>query len=297
MNNLEIACFLSLYKTRDIAASADVMCITQRAFIQNIKRLETELGFNLFLKDSKGLHPTIAGEKYYNFFLLRGKELLKSSSLLNVEERRNTLYIGWCNWLGCPELVSACIKRFKAGNPDITVAVRQISAKNLKGLLYERDLDIALTSHVTSGSLKGQIVCRQICEVPLYLLVSRNHSYCSHGDDLKHYLSLPHITSYLDDDDESRIITRCIRTYRVLDVPPPEIRVLPNWESVYVEVNLQNGIAFVPDNNVLRNHDCFNMIDTGLRVPFITLTSVEPSSRGVEPFMEMLMREAELRNE
>lgn len=289
LNNLEIACFLSLYKTRSYPATADMLSITPRALAQNLKRLEAKLGFDLFLKNDQNLWPTIAGKKYYDFFLARGKDLAISSRLIHGNEPGDALCIGWCDWLGCPEWITQEIKRFKSDHPGMTLSVRQASAKKLKQLLYDGEIDIALTSDITSGSLKSQIYSTNISKLPLYMLISKSYPGISDKPEIADLADLPHISSFMDDMDEGKVIARCLRTYAMMGITPKEISVLPNWESVYAEINMQNGVTFAPANNTVRTHDCFTLVPTGLEIPLIALKPLEQRNKTADLFFGRLV--------
>lgn len=292
VNNLEIACFLLLYKTNDAFATADALSITQRSLMQNLKRLEGELGFALFSKDNQGFLPTLAGDKYYSFFLKRGNELASISRVLRGEVREETLCIGWCDWIGCPDWLAKAIKRFKSDNPDVNVSVRQATAEMLKTFLYNGEIDIAITSHVTSGSLKGLIFSSFITNSPLYLVISKTHPCYDGEPDLDDLLRLPQLTSYLDDDDKARMLTRTKKLYDDLGAGMPEVLILPNWESVYVELIMHNGVAFLPPNDMIRTHDCFNLVPISRTVPIVCLRPLERHNKYEQLFFERLMKEA-----
>ncbi|MDR1766116.1 MAG: LysR family transcriptional regulator [Lachnospiraceae bacterium] len=333
MNNLEIASFMSLYKTRDAAAAADVLSITPRALEQNLKRLEAELGFALFLRHDKDLDPapTLAGRRFYDYFWARGKDLSHTLRTMRGEDVSGILCICWCDWSGCPDWVIRTIRRFKSDFPGVRLQVRQASSKMLKEQLYGGEVDIALTSHITAGSLNGQFFSTDICDTPLYFIISATHpaapdlaklaergsaarkrpSPMQHphrggspptpGVQRPAYTPLdniPFFTSYLDDDDnESKVIARTGRFYRDQGLSPPEVTVLPNWESVYVEVNMHSGVTLAPMNLTVKTHDCFALLPTGVDIPLISLQPVRTVNRYTREFSERLAREAAQRDE
>lgn len=297
MTNLEIACLLSVYKTLDYSATAEVLGMTPRALMQNLKRLEEELGFSLFFRDARGLRPTLAGVKFHDFFLARGKDLLASSRMISGQGREAALSVGWCDWLGCPEWLAGMIRRFKQEHPDIKLRVSQAPARELKEMLYNGEMDIALTSHITSGSLRGQVFGTSICNLPLYALLSKAHPGVGDSFEPEKLSNMPHIASYLDDDTVEAVSARCMQMHEQVGIKSADTRVLPNWGSVYTEVNMQNGFTLSPANNLVRQHDCFKRLSTGYSIPLIALRPVQVRSEESELFFEALIKEARQRHE
>lgn len=59
--------FLALYEARNMHAAADRKGITQPALTKSLKTIEVEVGTDLFVRTSKGLEPTEAGEALYRY--------------------------------------------------------------------------------------------------------------------------------------------------------------------------------------------------------------------------------------
>lgn len=277
MNNLAIACFVSLYKMRDYAATAETLCITQQALIRNVQKLETALGFPLFMKSASGPVPTLAGRSYYEYFLQRGREMSFASRVIKDEGREPGVCIGWSEWTGCPKWVEDQIRSFRSDYPEISVRARQAPASALRELLYSGEVDVALMSQAAASGVKGQVYYDHIFNIPLYLLISRRHAGAQPEKITPEILALPHLTSFLDETDEEQVLVRCAKEYERLGAPVPEILILPNWSSVYVEVNMKNGVAFVPLNSTVRTHDCFKAIALGREIPLTILRRMKDS--------------------
>lgn len=289
MNNLTVACFLSLYSMRDYAAAAEALSVTQQTLMRNIQRLESELGSPLFLRDARGATPTLAGQRYYEFFRSKGRELSAASRVMRGEGLQTGLRIGWCEWTECPGWISAAIKEFKGENPAAAVSVSQASGKLLKELHTSGEIDLAIAPREVTGSLGARYLSSRLCDVPLYILVSKNHPSAEAGEATAELLRLCHLTAALGDEDEEQIKRRIYEGYALLEEAAPEIRVLPNWSSVYINVNMRNGLTFAPANNTACLHDRFALLPTKLQATLMTARSADGSNPIARSFQEHLI--------
>ncbi|MDR1589628.1 MAG: LysR family transcriptional regulator [Oscillospiraceae bacterium] len=65
MNELKVKCFLTLAEVLSFSKAADALFVSQPVVSRNISAMETELGLKLFLRDSKSVRLTPAGEALY----------------------------------------------------------------------------------------------------------------------------------------------------------------------------------------------------------------------------------------
>ena len=61
----QLELFTLVYERRNLTRAAELLYMTQSAVTQNLKRMEEELGTPLFLRSSRQLIPSPAGERFY----------------------------------------------------------------------------------------------------------------------------------------------------------------------------------------------------------------------------------------
>ena len=60
--------FMAAARNLNFTRAAEELCISQTAVSQQIKQLEQEIGFTLFVRSKRGVQLTPAGEAYYRCF-------------------------------------------------------------------------------------------------------------------------------------------------------------------------------------------------------------------------------------
>jgi DNA-binding transcriptional LysR family regulator len=71
----QIATFVVVYQERSFTAAAERIHATQSGLSMQIKELEDSLGLQLFERSTRGVEPTVAGEKFYGHALRLLREL------------------------------------------------------------------------------------------------------------------------------------------------------------------------------------------------------------------------------
>lgn len=139
--------FLALAETRNFTRAAESIFVTQPAFSRKIAELEKELGCKLFLRDSRPIELTPAGET----FLKWAKRLTENVKLMreDMEKARqgilNTLRIGYNGASHLPFL-SAVLNRVKESYPHMECISVRGEPPRLESLLADGELDGIFTS-------------------------------------------------------------------------------------------------------------------------------------------------------
>jgi DNA-binding transcriptional LysR family regulator len=144
--------FVAVAEELHVTRAAARLHIAQQALSAQIRNLEMELGFDLFVRGSKGVTLTAAGRN----FLEGAKKTLETAatsveSARSVAEREaNVLRIGFCSYamrLGLGDAIAA----FRATYPEVQVVLDDLPASDQLLRIGRGRLDLA------------------ICSVPLFL--------------------------------------------------------------------------------------------------------------------------------
>ena len=65
MSIIRLPVFIAAARNLNFNKAAEELCISQTAISQQIKQLEQELGFELFVRSKRGVQLTPAGEAFY----------------------------------------------------------------------------------------------------------------------------------------------------------------------------------------------------------------------------------------
>ncbi|BDW96431.1 LysR family transcriptional regulator [Thalassospira tepidiphila] len=159
MRNLDVAvlrAFVTVAETGSMTGAAEVLNLTQGAVSQQIKRLETAFGCELFERARKGLRLTQNGEQ----LLRKAQRML----LLNDEIWQDMTGAGHVGKLtvGIPyDLVGTFmrtpLRKFCDHYPGIELSLRCHSSQELRSMVNSGEIDIALVEEPV-GQMTGDFL-------------------------------------------------------------------------------------------------------------------------------------------
>ena len=135
--------FLYLYEEKSISKTANKLYVSQPAISYSLKELETQLGYTLFYRNSKGIEPTMEAKELYGY-------ISTAFNILNDAEEHiknlNSLNIG-CIRVGTPSHIgvfylSSFISDFRKIYPGIKFEIICKSTSDMIEMLETRKLDL-----------------------------------------------------------------------------------------------------------------------------------------------------------
>lgn len=168
--------------------AAERCFVTQSALSHQIAALERELGHRLFVRSSRSVRTTEAGEA----FLAHAKTAVAAADDAREAAAAVTGQIIGTLRLGVIPTVTAVsvpalIARFRASHPDARVELSVGNSDTLVGALRRGDLDVALLGLRAEAAING-VVARELSRDRLIAAVPRVHRLAArHGvvmDDL-----------------------------------------------------------------------------------------------------------------
>ena len=232
--------FLAVAQERSFSRAAAKVHRTQPAVSQAVRRLEVELGEQLFDRSSKTGTLTEAGRMLQNYGqrLVRLAEETESAVRELRDMRRGRVLIG-ANEAAVHTLLPL-IGRFRERYPDIAIDVRRVPARQIAVEVQQGSLDFgALTFHPAEEGL---------LEVPvgtdeLVLLVPPSHELASRRQvamaDIAHEPVVAH-------NDPSPARERVLRLFEEHRVPLHMVISLPSLDGIKRAVELKLGVALLP---------------------------------------------------
>ena len=231
MNEINIACFIALATTKNIMSTATMLSLTKGAVLQNIRRLETDLGIELFFSTAPRVQLTEAGEQFYTLFHSFETELIETSVSLGAYGQEQFLRLSISEYVGCPPAIAKAIQSFGQKHPDIRLFVSSETPERCQGLILDGSADLILTTrHTLPPDTKAEV----LYELPLYL-------WSKEGSAPQCYCDCP--ADSADDSSAAELMEQC-----GINLP---IRQLPNPDSVNLAVLQGQGVTIAPMNDKL----------------------------------------------
>jgi DNA-binding transcriptional LysR family regulator len=232
--------FLSVAHERSFSRAAAKVHRTQPAVSQAVRRLEVELGEQLFDRSSKNGTLTEAGRMLQNYGqrIVRLAEETESAVRELRDLRRGRVLIG-ANEAAVHTLLPL-IARFRQRYPDIAIDVRRVPARQIAVEVQQGSLDFgALTFHPSEEGL---------LEVPvgtdeLVLLVPPSHNLAGRRQVAMEDIALEPVVAH---NDPSPARERVLRLFEEHRVPLQMVIALPSLDGIKRAVELKLGVALLP---------------------------------------------------
>src|SRR3954467_5150196 len=226
MDIAAVKTFLAVAQERSFSRAAAKVHRTQPAVSQTIRRLELDLGEELFDRSSKSGLLTAPGRVLQNYGqrLVRLAEETESAMRELRDLRRGRVLIG-ANEAAVHTLLPL-IGRFRRGFPDIAIDVRRVPARQIAVEVQQGSLDFgALTFHPTEEGL---------LEVPvgtdeLVLLVPPSHRLADRRQVSMEDIAEERVVAH---NDPSPARERVLRLFEEHHVPLNMVISLPSLDGI-----------------------------------------------------------------
>lgn len=175
MNIRDLHYFLAVHDLQHYGKAASVSCVSQPALSMQLKKLEDELGVQLFERTNKRVMTTPVGHQIAE---------IARNIVMNVDTIKQVAKTAHCPYSGtfkigafptlAPYLFPKIVPRIKRQFPDLTLLLIEEKTQNLISNLTTGKLDAALVALPISGSGLDE---RLLFSDPFYLAVPNNHRF------------------------------------------------------------------------------------------------------------------------
>lgn len=232
--------FLAVAQERSFSRAAAKVHRTQPAVSQAVRRLEADLGEQLFDRSSKSGTLTDAGKVLHNYGqrLVRLAEETESAMRELRDLQRGRVLIG-ANEAAVHTLLPL-IGRFRARFAEIAIDVRRVPARQIAVEVQQGNLDFgALTFHPTETGL---------LEIPvgsdeLVLLVHPDHALAGRQQVTMEELASEPVVAH---NDPSPARERVLRLFEKRHIALQMVIALPSLDGIKRAVELKLGVALLP---------------------------------------------------
>jgi DNA-binding transcriptional LysR family regulator len=240
MDLASLRIFLAVAEERSFSRAAAKVHRTQPAVSQAVKRLEDDLGEQLFDRSSKSGTLTEAGRVLQNYGqrLVRLAEETESAMRELRDLRRGRVLIG-ANEAAIHTLLPL-IARFRKNLPDIAVDVRRVPARQIAVEVQQGSLDFgALTFRPPEQGLLQVAVGSD----ELVLLVHPAHPFCG-----RKHVSMADVAgeAVVAHNDPSPARERVLRIFEEEHIALNMAISLPSLDGIKRAVELKLGVALLP---------------------------------------------------
>lgn len=171
MTLAQIENFIIVAEAGSFSAAAERLYISPQALIQQIAKMETELGFKLFIRNSRGVQLSPSGEEYYAGTKTMLTQYRACTERAANKARQNTvLRIGLPDNINAAFLLSAC-SLFSKENPEIQLHFENHSVQETVKALRQGRIDVCAQIRPPEET---RYFSEKLFPVSHYCLVSRS---------------------------------------------------------------------------------------------------------------------------
>ena len=260
---------IEIAKRGGISQAAEALGISQPTLSKYIKKLEGELGVELFDRSTVPLRLTNAGER----FVAAGVRVIDMEHQLQkqLEEiklnKSSTVNIG-ISPSRAPYLIPSVIELFRKELPSARVVVKERTTSELSSLLREGELDlvISLLDNESAGFEKVDLFDEDVLVALPYsmnidgmglLEILRSSTLIQVGKGLNLYHTMHEITDALDIP-SPEIECQSIESALALVKRGIGITLVPSYVEKYGNTEQNQALRFLPLTNLLPGYEDIN---------------------------------------
>jgi LysR family hydrogen peroxide-inducible transcriptional activator len=243
--------FCSVVKNGSFTKAAEEEGIAQPSLSQQIRRLESSVGAELFERLGRSVRLTQAGSVFHPY----AENILHQSKLATAQirqletEPRGSLRIGVIPTV-LPYLVAPRLQEFTRSYPDIEITLEEDLTERLVERLQAADLDLIIVSLPLK---RADLVCSELLRDPLVLVTPRGHKLVSQP-----------LASKMDLSGEKLLLLKeghCFREDMLMACKRGKTEMAPAFESnhfgsIFPLVAAGAGVTIAPSMAAAHAKDC-----------------------------------------
>lgn len=239
--------FLSAAEHLNFTKAAEEHHISQTAVSQQIKQLEKELGFQLFIRGKRGVTLTPAGMEYYRQCqkIMSQYETAVSKGQRVAGGQGSSLTIGYA---GAYELwnVTRLIRQYYQAFPESQIDLRFASNQVLLGEVSSGKIDIAVICEF-GIELSDWLAAKELSNDPCVLMISSSHPLAQKPVlDRKDLVNLPIALNRAQDTQTTA--SQILQMYSHLGMSGNKRYYIDDFYSLAMLVSSGLAVSVVPDS-------------------------------------------------
>ena len=169
----QIVQFIEVYHEKSITKAASNLFVTQQSLSHNIKRLEEDLGHELFVRSARGVTPTEAGERLYSTFYPIVCSFQNAMDQFTERYAENVIAFATTPAV-IRNLTPNTLMAFCKSHPVITVEMKAVQDKDLEKFIFEDPTHFGIVT-APECILRERYECIKLKTESMSLLVNENN--------------------------------------------------------------------------------------------------------------------------
>lgn len=245
IHETRIRCFLTLAETHSFTETARLLYMTQQGVSNHIANIEDEMGVSLFTRFHHSVELTEEGKRCYDIFFPFFEQY--QTLLQEFQEKKaqqvNRLRVGFQHWLNFGMAPIEALHTLYASVPDLELERECHSPGTLVRKLLAGVLDMILIIGRFEPKNTG-LRSMEVTRAPMVLFVAKSNPGNVEGATCQSFSKEPFLIDAFENEEPAASLLRAYCELQSYGISPEKIQVLPNRDSVYTAVELNQGVAF-----------------------------------------------------
>lgn len=255
----QLTAFVEVARRRSVSRAAEALFVTQPALTARIQGLERDLGAELFIRTSRGMKLTEAGEAFLPYAVRALGSLTDGRMQVNALERGGAGRLA----IGAAPAVSTYVlptllKRFALSHPRVSVSVRTGHSEEMLDLVLREQVDVGLVRALRHRD----IVSTPLYEDRLILVVEPGHPFAQASPIRLEEIGAEQLILF-DRTSSYHELTSAL--FRKAGIAPAGVMELDNIDAAKKMVEQGFGVALLPHTSVIDELDAGRLAEVAIR--------------------------------
>jgi DNA-binding transcriptional LysR family regulator len=255
----QITSFVEVARRKSVSRAAESLFITQPALTARIQGLERDLGAELFVRTSRGMKLTEAGEAFLPYAVRALASLTDGRMQVNALERGGAGRLA----IGAAPAVSTYVlppllKRFAQSHPRVEVSVRTGHSEEMLDLVLREQVDVGLVRALQHRD----IVSTPLYEDRLILVAEPGHRFAEEGRIPLEEIAGEQLILF-DRTSSYHELTNAL--FRRAGIAPAGVMELDNIDAAKKMVEQGFGVALLPHTSVTDELESGRLAEVAIR--------------------------------
>ena len=247
LSSKQIEIFYQVYKNNSMSGAAEKLQISQPSVSKTLAGIERNLGFKLFLRKGKKLHPTLEANELFEYALLVTNQLKNFNYIANTYKSRSSDYINIGTTPSLAEtIVPKIIKNYLKESQSTRFNLINLNSIDLVEDRYKPDIDITICFNAKEQNNIDSVILKK-GEHKVVSPISFSLPSSVNINDLTEY-PLIAITNLLSLYSEESIMNYFIKN----NIEMNFVSKSDSYSAALAMIEMGMGISFLDDNTLTK---------------------------------------------
>ena len=247
LSSKQIEIFYQVYKNNSMSGAAEKLQISQPSVSKTLAGIEKNLGFKLFLRKGKKLHPTLEANELFEYASLVTNQLKNFNYIANTYKSRSFDYINIGTTPSLAEtIVPKVINNYLKENKSTRFNLINLNSIDLVEDRYKPDIDITICFNARGMNNNNSVILKQ-GEHKLVSPISFGLTSNININDLINYPYIE-ITNLLSLYSEESIMNYFVKN----NIEMNFVSKSDSYSAALAMIEMGMGVSLIDDNTITR---------------------------------------------